>query len=152
MTDYLEARITELAAVINFYVGAWHEFGYENPPSPECKAIPPLGQRSADAAQAGHQAVKEIDALIATVHRLRTQLVSELRKDEDLHNKHIDKMLVQPRPGSGLFDPQATCRKCGAPIRKAPPRWPGRWFATDRFDSPDADQCEHEPRQEASDA
>ena len=41
--------LEELAGLINFRVGAWHDFGYETPPAPDCAAIPPLGERSANA-------------------------------------------------------------------------------------------------------
>jgi hypothetical protein len=45
--------------------------------------IPPLGERSAGAIEAGHEAVKDIDKLIARLHQVREQLVGELRQDED---------------------------------------------------------------------
>ena len=73
----------ELAALIHFHVGAWQDFGYENPPAPECVPIPPLGERSASAIKAGHDAVKEIDQLIARLQQVRAELVSELRRDND---------------------------------------------------------------------
>jgi hypothetical protein len=46
--------------------------------------IPPLGERSARAIEAGHEAVRDIDALIARLHEVRARLVSELRADEDI--------------------------------------------------------------------
>ena len=46
--------------------------------------IPPLGERSAKAIAAGHEAIKDIDQLIARLHQVRAQLVSELRQDEDI--------------------------------------------------------------------
>ena len=70
-----------LAGTINGLVGAWEDFGYAEPPTPECATIPPLGQRSATAIKAGHEAVKDIDQLIARLHQVRAQLVSELRQD-----------------------------------------------------------------------
>lgn len=112
--------IEELAGLINFRVGAWQDFGYENPPDSKCEdcphgrtahltrapsrpepyycsacgcrqyrgahyaTIPPLGQRSANAIKAGHEAIRDIDQLIARLHRLREQLVGELRQDEDI--------------------------------------------------------------------
>jgi hypothetical protein len=79
-TDDLE----EMAGLIRFRVGAWEEFGYENPPAPESALIPPLGKRSAGAIRAGHGAVQEIDRLIARLHEVRAQLVTELRQDEDI--------------------------------------------------------------------
>ncbi len=79
-TDDLE----EMAGLIHFRVGAWQEFGYERPPTPESATIPPLGKRSAEAIKAGHGAVQEIDRLIARLHEVRAQLVTELRQDEDI--------------------------------------------------------------------
>jgi len=79
-TDGLE----ELAGLIHFRVGAWHDFGYENPPAPDCATIPPLGERSASAIEAGHEALKDIDQLIARLHRVKDQLAAEIRQDEDI--------------------------------------------------------------------
>ena len=84
------AGLEELAGLINFRVGAWQDFGYAEPPAPECAPIPPLGQRSAKAIEAGHEAVKDIDQLIARLHQVRAQLVSELRQDEDVRTARID--------------------------------------------------------------
>jgi hypothetical protein len=79
-----ETDITGLAELINFRIGAWHDFGYEQPPTPECAPIPPLGQRSARAIESGHAAICEIDQLIRQLHDLPAQLVKELREDEDI--------------------------------------------------------------------
>ena len=79
-TDDLE----ELAGTIHFHVGAWAESGYASPPSPECATIPPLGQRGASAIKAGHEAIRDIDALIARLQAVRADLVSELRRDSDI--------------------------------------------------------------------
>jgi hypothetical protein len=79
-TDGLE----ELAGLIHFRVGAWHDFGYENPPAPDCATIPPLGERSANAIEAGREALKDIDQLIARLHQVKGQLADELRQDEDI--------------------------------------------------------------------
>ena len=87
------AGLEELAGLINFRAGAWQDFGYAEPPSPDCAAIPPLGQRSAKAIEAGHEAVKDIDQLIARLHQVRAQLVSELRQDEDVRTARIDERL-----------------------------------------------------------
>jgi hypothetical protein len=78
------AELSELVDLISLHVGAWEEFGYENPPTPDCATIPPLGERSAEAIKAGHEAVKEIDRLIARLYRVREQLIGELRQDEDI--------------------------------------------------------------------
>ena len=91
--DDAAAGLEELAGLINFRVGAWQDFGYAEPPTTECAAIPPLGERSAKAIEAGHEAIKDIDRLIARLHQVRAQLVSELRQDEDVRAARIDKML-----------------------------------------------------------
>jgi hypothetical protein len=95
----LVAGLAELADLINFRVGAWHDFGYADPPAPECKPIPPLGERSADAIKAGHEAVKDIDRLIARLHQVRAQLVSELREDSDIRAARVDAMLAEHKAG-----------------------------------------------------
>jgi hypothetical protein len=87
--------IQELADLINFYVGAWHDFGYEVSPAPDCKPVPPLGERSAAAVKGGHDAVKAIDALTRQLYTLRDQLVGELRQDEDLRAARVDAMLAR---------------------------------------------------------
>ena len=79
-TDGLE----ELGGLIHFRMGAWHDFGYENPPTPDCATIPPLGERSASAIEAGREALKDIDQLIDRLHLVRTQLGDELRRDGDI--------------------------------------------------------------------
>jgi hypothetical protein len=89
--------LEELAGLINFQVGAWHDFGYEVPPAPECKPVPPLGERSAEAIKAGHEAVKAIDDLTRQLYGLREQLVGELRQDEDLRAERVDAMLARLR-------------------------------------------------------
>ena len=89
--------IEELAGLINFRVGAWHDFGYEMPPTPECKPIPPLGERSAEAIKAGHEAIDAIDELTRQLYSLRSQLVGELRQDEDVRAARVDALLEQGR-------------------------------------------------------
>lgn len=89
--------LAELAGLINFQVGAWRDFGYEAPPMPDCKAIPPLGERSADAIKAGHEAVEAIDELTRQLWRLREQLVGELREDSDIRAARVDAMLAERR-------------------------------------------------------
>ena len=90
-TDDLE----EMAGLIHFRAGAWQDFGYEKPPAPECATIPPLGQRSASAIKAGHDAIAEIDQLTARLHQVRAQLVSELRQDSDIRAARVDAMLAE---------------------------------------------------------
>src|SRR6185436_7354638 len=63
--DGAAAGLEELAGLINFRVGTWQDFGYAEPPTPDCATIPPLGERSAKAIEAGHEAVNDIDQLIA---------------------------------------------------------------------------------------
>ncbi len=89
--------LEDLAGLINFQVGAWHDFGYEVPPAPECKPIPPLGERSAEAITAGHEAIEAIDELSRQLYRLREQLISELRQDEDLRAVRVDALLARRR-------------------------------------------------------
>jgi hypothetical protein len=89
--------LEELPGLINFRVGAWHDFGYEMPPTPECKPIPPLGERSAEAIKGGHEAIEAIDELIRQLHALRSQLVGELRQDEDVRAARADAMLARLR-------------------------------------------------------
>jgi hypothetical protein len=93
----LSHGIEELAGLINYRVGAWHDFGYEQPPAPYCKTIPPLGERSAHAIKAGHDAIKDIDDLTRQLYALREQLVSELRQDEDVRAARVDAMLAGRR-------------------------------------------------------
>lgn len=94
--------LEEQAGLISFRIGAWHDFGYEKPPTPECYTIPPLGERSANAIKAGHDAVKDIDDLLRQLHNLRGQLVAELRADEDIRARRVDAMLASAdHPSSG---------------------------------------------------
>ena len=107
--DDAAAGLEELAGLINFRVGAWQDFGYAEPPAPECATIPPLGERSAKAIEAGHEAIKDIDQLIARLHQVRAQLVSELRQDEDVRTGRIG----EP-PGGVLGPPQEVLDKMAA--------------------------------------
>jgi hypothetical protein len=91
----LAAGLEEQGGVINGLVGAWHDFGYEEPPTPDCKTIPPLGERSAQAIRSGHKAIGEIDDLIRKLHRLREQLVGELRQDSDIRGRRVDAMIAE---------------------------------------------------------
>ena len=82
MTD-LSYGLEDRAASISWFVGVWHDLGYESPPTPECKPIPPLGERSAQAIKGGHDAIKAIDSLSRQLFALRQQLASELHANED---------------------------------------------------------------------
>lgn len=92
--DY-SAGLEEAAGYITFLVGAWEDFGYRVPPSPDCKAVPPLGERSAEAIKAGHKAVRAIDELTRQLHRLREQLVGELRRNDDINMERAGALLAR---------------------------------------------------------
>jgi hypothetical protein len=93
----LSSGLEELAGLISFRVGAWHDFGYAEPPAPYCKPIPPLGERSAEAIKAGHAAIESVDELVRQLYALREQLVGELREDEDKRGARVDAMLRAAR-------------------------------------------------------
>jgi hypothetical protein len=98
--DDIAAGLEELAGLINFRIGSWQDFGYAQPPAPECATIPPLGERSANAIDAGHEAIRDIDQLIAQLHQVRARLVSELRQNEDICAARIDAMVTERRGGA----------------------------------------------------
>ena len=89
--------ISEQADLLNFRIGAWHDFGYATPPAPDCKTIPPLGERSAEAIKAGHGAVEVIDEIIRELHVLRGQLAGELRANEDALMIRSGELLAESR-------------------------------------------------------
>ena len=91
--DDLSSVIDELAGLIS----AWQDFGYEMPPGPESKLIPPLGKRSAEAIKSGHAAIETIDELTRQLHALRSQLTAELRRDEDERGRRVDQLLAECR-------------------------------------------------------
>ncbi len=93
--------IEELAGLICFLTGAWHDLGHETPPAPECKPIPPLGQRSAEAIKAGHAAVEAIDELTRQLYALRSQLIDELRQDGDVRAARAGELLAGCRASRG---------------------------------------------------
>jgi hypothetical protein len=78
--------------MVSFHVGAWQESGYRGPVTPDCKTIPELGNRSADAIRGGHEAIGDIDTLMRRLHEVRSGLVSQLRQDEDIR-------MARPLPG-----------------------------------------------------
>ena len=88
--------IEDAAGLVAVLIGAWNHFGYAAPESGQA-AIPPLGERSAEAIKAGHEAAEAIDKLIRDLHSLRGQLVSELRADEDARAVRVDAMLAEAR-------------------------------------------------------
>jgi hypothetical protein len=89
--------IEDAAGLLALRIAEWHDFGYATPPAPDCKLIPPLGERSAEAIRAGHGAIGAIDELIRDLYSLRGQLVSELRADEDARAVRVDAMLAKAR-------------------------------------------------------
>lgn len=93
------AGLAEQAELIQWHVGVWRDLGYPEPlPSPDCNPIPPLGRRSAAAIEGGHEAIKDIDAMLRQLHALREQLAGELRQDEDIRAARVDAMLAARRP------------------------------------------------------
>jgi hypothetical protein len=99
----LSAGLTEQAALIYWLVGVWHELGYENPPTPECKAIPPLGERSAAAIKGARDAINEIDDLCRELYLLRSQLIDELRRNEDALMARLDAKYGPLPPKNGAL-------------------------------------------------
>jgi hypothetical protein len=93
----LAGSLEELAGLINFEIAVWHDLGYENPPTPDSATIPPLGERSAEAIKGGHAAIEAIDEMCRQLYALRSQLVGELRQDEDVRAARVDAMLARSR-------------------------------------------------------
>jgi len=89
--------IAEAADLLNFRIGEWHDFGYATPPTPTCKTIPPLGERSAEAIKGAHRAIEVIDEIVRDLHRLREQLIGELRANEDALNARVERTLGEYR-------------------------------------------------------
>ncbi len=86
--------LEDAAGLLAVRVGAWNHMEYpEN--------VPPLGERNADAIKAGHGAVEVIDEIIRDLHCLRSQLVTELRADEDARAARVDQMLAETRARRG---------------------------------------------------
>jgi hypothetical protein len=108
----LSYGLEELAGLISYRVGGWHDFGYETPPAPGCKTIPPLGERSPEAIKSAHAAIKEIDELTAQLHALRQQLAGELRADEDARAARVDAMLAARRDPLDFAAGAEACPGC----------------------------------------
>ena len=96
--------LEDQAGLISFQVAAWRDLGYETPPTPDCKPIPPLGERSAAAIKAGHAAIDAIDELTRQLYALRGQLLGELRQDSDIRAARVDAMLAGSTLLAGLRD------------------------------------------------
>jgi hypothetical protein len=91
--------IEETASLLNLRIAEWHDFGYLTPPTPDCKTIPPLGERSAEAIKAAHGAIEVIDEIVRGLYRLRGQLITELRADEDVRGRRVDAALIERAMG-----------------------------------------------------
>jgi hypothetical protein len=88
--DWSPGQLEDLVGLLGVRIAAWNHMQYpENVPAP--------GDHSADAITAGHGAVKVIDEIIRDLHALRSQLVDELRTDEDANAARVDAMLAAPR-------------------------------------------------------
>jgi hypothetical protein len=94
--EWSPGGLEELAGLIGVRIGAWNHFGY---PAPlDCQAaIPPLGERSAEAVKYGRGAVEAIDELIRDLQVLRGHLVTEMRTDSDERAKRVDQLLTDCR-------------------------------------------------------
>jgi hypothetical protein len=88
--------IEDAAGLLAVRVGVWNHFGYAAPEDGQA-AIPPLGERNADAIRAGHSAVELIDEIIRDLYRLREQLVAELHTDAEAHGRRADQMIAEAR-------------------------------------------------------
>ena len=105
--------IEETAGLLNFRIAEWHDLGYETPPTPDCKSIPPLGERSAEAIKAGHGAIEVIDEIVRDLGRLREQLVGELRADQAREGRAAVDAVRRPRSRIRPI-PGSTARGCAA--------------------------------------
>jgi hypothetical protein len=94
--EWSPIELEDLAGLIAVRVGAWNHFGYAAPGDGQA-AIPPLGERDAEAIKAGHGAIEAIDELIRDLHTLRQQLVTEIRADEGARAVRVDAMLAEAR-------------------------------------------------------
>ena len=90
------AGIEDATGLLAVRIGAWNHFGYAAPESGQA-AIPPLGERSAEAIKAGHGAIEVIDEIVRELHSLRDVLIIELRTDEDVRAVRVDAMLAEAR-------------------------------------------------------
>ncbi|HUY46095.1 MAG TPA: hypothetical protein VMV92_10275, partial [Streptosporangiaceae bacterium] len=79
--------IEEQAGLIYWHVGVWHDLGYADPPTPSCKPVPPLGERSPAAIEGAHKAIEEIGQLTRRLRGLREQLEGELRQDGEARHR-----------------------------------------------------------------
>lgn len=103
--DICADDLTQIAGL----VGAWNHFGCVDP-TPKCVAIPPLGERSGEAARSGHDAVEAIDRLTRNLHGLRSLLVNELGKSADMALRRAEETIARIKSG-----PPAELRPCNSP-------------------------------------
>jgi hypothetical protein len=94
--EWSAGSLEDLVGLIGVRVGAWNHFGYADPQDGQA-AIPPLGERSAEAIRAGHGAVENIDEILRELHALRGQLIGEMRADDDARAVRVDAMLAESR-------------------------------------------------------
>ncbi len=92
--EWSPGKLLDDAGLLGVRVGAWNHFGYPAPEGTQA-AIPPLGERSAGAIKAGYGAIDAIDEITRDLLLLRNQLITELRADEDVRGRRVDKMLAE---------------------------------------------------------
>jgi hypothetical protein len=81
--EWSRGSLLDDVGLLGVRVGAWNHFGYAAPEDGQA-AIPPLGERGAEAIRAGHGAIEVIDEIIRDLRSLRDRLITELRTDEDV--------------------------------------------------------------------
>jgi hypothetical protein len=86
--------IEDAAGLLAFRIAAWNGFGY-TAPEPGQTAIPPLGERNAEAIKAGGGAIEVIDEIVRDLHKLRDQLITELRTDSDVRGRRVDAWIAE---------------------------------------------------------
>ena len=92
--EWAPGPLLDEVELLGVRVGAWNHFGYAAPENGQA-AIPPLGERNAEAIKAGHGAIEVIDQIIRDLHYLRGQLVTELRVDQDVRGRRVDAILAE---------------------------------------------------------
>ena len=87
--EWAPGSLLDKAGLLGVLVGKWNHFGQA--------AIPPLGERNAVAITGGHDAIEVIDEITRDLYDLRSQLITELRTDEDVRGRGVDAMLAEAR-------------------------------------------------------
>jgi hypothetical protein len=90
--EWAPGPLLDAAGLLGVRVGAWNHFGYPG-------AAPAAGEHSAEAITAGHGAIEVIDQIIGDLHGLRSQLIGEIRADQDATAARVDAMLAGSRAG-----------------------------------------------------